>query len=266
MKDKALDAFKARDRPLRHRRARRPTSPASLRVPLFVIGTPVFNWIYAKASELRGWQGDVDKVAGWSHTCLFCRARLVLAGVGHLGRGLLQLQRAAGRAVPALAGTGRLGPGRPWMAAVATVVCSGPPARRRRLPPREARAGRGPARGRAGASTDGALVGLRSRHLRRWRREPGLVGLPLRQPPGDATVAGPPGVALGRGGWRCEASPAACDASRDEGRPQPKAAPASGVLPPAGGGGGTRHRRPMWCRPPARSQNPLPERGVSGSV
>ena len=69
------------------------------------------------------------------------------------------------------------------------------------------------------------------------RREPGLAGLPLRQPPGDATVAGPPGVALGRGGWRCEASPAACDASRDEGRPQPKAAPASGVLPPAGEGG-----------------------------
>jgi hypothetical protein len=158
-----MNAFKARDRPLRrHRRARRPTSPASLRVPLFIIGTPVFKWIYAKASELRGWQGDVDKVAGWSHTCLFCRARLALAGVGRLGRGLLQLQRAAGRAVPALAGTGRLGPGRPWMAAVATVMCSGPPVRRRRLPPREARAGHGLARGRAGASTDGALVGLRS--------------------------------------------------------------------------------------------------------
>ena len=170
-----MNAFEARDRPLRHHhRARRPTSPASLRVPLSIIGTPVFKWIYAKASELRGWQGDVDKVAGWSHTCLFCRARLALAGVGRLGRGLLQLQRAAGRAVPALAGTGRLGPGRPWMAAVATVVCSGPPARRRRLPPREARAGCGPARGRAGASTDGALVGLRSRHLRRGAGNPGL--------------------------------------------------------------------------------------------
>jgi hypothetical protein len=39
------------------------------------IGIPVFNWIHAKALELRGWQGDVDNVAGRSHTRLPARNR-----------------------------------------------------------------------------------------------------------------------------------------------------------------------------------------------